>query len=556
MSFATFGLAGTIAGALALVALLYLLQRLRARRRVVHLPAAALWAQAMREAPARALGGRFRHWLAFALIVAIALALWLAAAHPQAAPAETGASRRFYLDNSALLAPAGELARAKRALLADVRATPAQRRAVFLGDAAGTRLLAPGESDSLLARRLDLVTAEARPSGFGAWLRRTGESGPGDTIRYYGGWPVLRDATPAAPRGTAVQPGYLARAVPDNRGIVALGATPARSGMAGRADILVAVAAARGESPSPSALRWTLDGKPFAPTSVENAGGGQYLVRNVAATGQVLQVTLAGNDGFPQDDAAALRLPDRTPLRVALLGGTPDVVRAAIAADGGLTIVPAASAQVAIGDAGATGSLALPALVFTDPARQGRAFAFAEPDNAAKGALADRLDELGLAQVDASAIADALGKPIGVDITQGARRRVGVWRALFAPDSPFALDAAMPIFLAQSLRWLGNADGWRPYAKAGAPIPDQSRLYGLPDRAGADLLGVATRIDAAPVALTDRAVTLAAADTSARPAVAPEGGALPADLPFVLLVLAAGLLLAAEWWLLQRGLIA
>ncbi|MHA4875138.1 hypothetical protein, partial [Enterococcus faecium] len=84
-----------------------------------------------------------------------------------------------------------------------------------------------------------------------------------------------------------------------------------------------------------------------------------------------------------------------------------------------------------------------------------------------------------LGQVDAGALADALHRPIGVDVRDAPRRSVSVWSALFGRGMPFAGSAAMPAFVTQSLHWLGGAGGWRPYAKAGAPLPDQSTLYGL-----------------------------------------------------------------------------
>ncbi len=64
-----FGLPLTIAGALVLAGIVYALQRLRAQPRVLRLPTAGLWAQAMRAAPVRVLGGRFRYWLAYLLIL-------------------------------------------------------------------------------------------------------------------------------------------------------------------------------------------------------------------------------------------------------------------------------------------------------------------------------------------------------------------------------------------------------------------------------------------------------------------------------------------------------
>ncbi|MEG3090250.1 hypothetical protein [Sphingomonas sp. PB1R3] len=529
MSFTQFGWPVTLGGMVALAGIVFLLQRLRARRRVLRLPTAGLWAQALRDTPVRVLGGRFRYWLAYLLILAIALLLWIAAAHPQAASVVSGGGlQRFYLDNSALMTGSGDLAAAKRALLADVRATPADRREVILGDAVGTRLLAPGESASLLSQRLDMVSAEMRPSHFAAWMAQA-DAG---TVRYYGAWGAARPAG----RLAGLRYGYLADPVPGNRGIVALGVTPAASGQVGKADLLVTVAAAHKPSPGAADLRWTTGGRGFAPSRVEPLGGGRFLARDIDATGQVVGVALTQGDGFAADDGAAIEVVDRRPIKLALLGGTPPAIREAVAADPSMLLVTAAQAQVVVGDARAVQAAGRPALVLSDAAAQ--AFTFAGSGEAERGAVALRLDDLGLAGLDAGALADALHRPVGVDIHDSRRRQITAWRAIFAPGSPFVQSPAMPIFVSRSLHWLAQRQDWQSVAQDGVD----------------PLAAPAAKRDQ-PVSLTDRATTLAAADTSPRPAVEHSGGAWPSDLPFLLLLFAAGTLLGVEWWLVQRRVI-
>lgn len=519
MSFASFGWPATVAGMIALAGIVFLLQRLRAERRVLRLPTAGLWAQAMRDTPSRVLGGRFRYWLTYLLILAIAVLLWLAVAHPQARPGEGDwRMQLFYLDNSALMTGGDDLAQAKRALLADVRETAVDRREVVLGDAVGTRLLAAGESVSLLSRRLDLVTGEARPSSFGAWLTRAGRGKA--SIRYYGAWGAVRDVRPVA----ALRYGYFAPPVPDNRGIVALGVTPAASGRVGKADALVTVAAAHGPAPTASELRWAMDGRGFTPARIEALGGGRFVARDLDATGALLSVALARGDGFAADDSAQVRLADRRPLRVALLDGTPPAVRTVVAADPSLAVVSADQAHVVVGSARAVRSIDRPALILSDPATQPQAFMFAGPGEADRGELAGQLDSLGLTGIDAGALADTLHRPIGVDARNGRQRLVALWAEIVGPASPFTQSPVMPIFVSRSLQWLGGREGGASLDKAEG--------------------------------LTDRATTLAVADASPRLAVESPGGAWPPDMPFVLLLLVAGSLLGVEWWLVQRRVIA
>ena len=551
MSFATFGLVGTIAGAVTLVGILFLLQRLRAQRRVIRLPTAALWAQAVGEAPARRLGARFRQWPGFLLLVLIALLMWLAAAQPQVEPDGPRGVTKFYFDNSALMTADGEFANARDALLADIGEAPPEGREVFLGDAVGTRLLAPGENISLLSRRLDLVETHEEPSHFREWVERQRRAGTlPSQIRYYGA-----AATAGLAGDTQPQMGYLSPPVPDNRGITGFGATPAASGDAAKADVLVSVAAASGALPTPDELRWTRNGAPVASPRLQAMGDGRYLWRDADADGAVLGVSLADGDGFAADDSARLRLPERRTIRVALLAGTPVTIRKAVAADPGLEIVGGDRAQVLVGNARATGSDTLPALVIETAASQPQAFVFAGPGEAGRSDVSTRIDEFGLARIDAAALADALGRPIGVDVADADRRTIGVWGEIVAQGSPLADGPALPLFVSQGLRWLANIDGWHPYSKAGEPMLDQSALYGLPTSGRADALGA---LEPAPetASLTDRAVTLAAARPLPSPSTVVEETSWPAAHPFLLLILAAGMLLAVEWVLFHRGRVA
>ena len=550
MSFAMLSWPVVAAGAAALAALLYLLQRLRARRRVVALATAMLWAQALEDAPLRVAGARFRYWLAYLLALAIALALWLAFAHPvpPARGAATG-QELFYLDASAALGGAGEWDAATRALLADVRAAPGDRRAVFLGDATGTRLLAPGEAVPLLARRLAGLTATARPSTFAAWLRDRAARSPGAVVRYYGAWPVARGAAQGLP--VTLTYGHLSRPVPGNRGIVALGAMPAASGRWGRADVLVEAPGVNGAA----ALRFTRDGRADS-LAVSALAPGRFLLRDVVADGTTLAVELRDGDGFAMDDRAALRLPDRRPVRVAIGAGVPGAIAAAVRADDAFAVTDPAQAQVVVALAGQAPA-DRPALVLGGS--EGAAFAFAGPGEGTGGDLAKRVDDFGLARVDAVALADALRRPIGVSVADAPVRRLTVWRELFDPRAGFARSAAAPLFVARGLRWLAGDEPWRPYVRAGADLPGPVAgwsgagvLPGTPaflDRAGE------TNIDGRPqtVSLLDPATTRMMADPASPPAISPGGATTLPDPWFMGLIALALLLLGAEWVLVRRG---
>lgn len=563
MNFVALPAWAVLAGALAIAAALALLQRLRRRRRVLQLPAAMLWRQAVQQAPARVLGGRFRHWPAYLLALLVALLLWLGVAQPRLTPVADARLQLFYLDASAAMQPGDRFARARRALLADAAAVAPVHRVVYLGDGAGSVLLEPGEPLALLARRLQGVAPMAAPSGFASWLAgvpaRAGAAPV--TLHHYG--PALAALRP--PAGVELVQGAVAAVVPGNRGIVALGASPAASGAWDRADVALETAAAAGPPPDLAALRFTRAGRAFVPV-VRTLAPGRFLLPDLPADGSELVVTLGQGDGFPADDRAALRLPARPRIKVALAPGVPAAIAAVVRADPALQASDAAGAEVAVGLAGDGFAPELPALRLADPAQQADTFVFAGPDTATPDELAQRLDALGLGQRDASALAEHLHRPVTLGLRPAPRRALSVWRTLFDPQAGFARARALPLFVSQSLRWLAAPQGWVPYAQAGTRLLDQSAVYGpVQDPVlAAHGLGDGLYLRAAgsqrvggrelSVSLIDRGQTLAAAAPvpAARASRPMSAAALP-DLLYPVLMLLAGLLLAVEGWLYLRG---
>jgi hypothetical protein len=570
VSFVSLPFWAVLAGAVALAALLFVLQILKARQKRVRIAAAGLWAHAARVAPLRVFRQKFLRWLAYLLILAIALLMWAAGARPEMTADRDAAHHVFYLDASVGLTGRDDFQRARRALIADVRATEPSRRAVYLGDATGTPLLRPGENIALLTRRLDGRRAQAFPSGFAHFVA----AGPVDPmvarspgkriiIHYYGAWPSGAAARPTA--GTEVVWGYLAEPIANNRGIVALGARPAASGAADRADILVQAVDARGAALSAEALRFSRDGRDMSVQTTVLTGGA-LMVRDVRADGSLITVRLTRGDDFPADDRAALRLPSRGVLKVALSIGAPLALREVVRLDAGLIEVPADQADVVVRRDGERFGASRPALVLTGTA--GPAFRLTYADSEDAPDLAADAESLGLSDLDAASIAQRTNRVIGVEAGAGPRRGLSVWAVLFEEGRGFTASADFPVFVSRSLWWLSDPRPWIPYAAAGTALVDQSDLYGLTaDRRIAaralngDLyVGAAGEIRigdlSTTVSLLDRTATLDAA--LPRPAevvvAAVRGPAV--DLLFTLLVLLAGLLLLLEWRLHQRGVLA
>ena len=119
------------------------------------------------------------------------------------------------------------------------------------------------------------------------------------------------------------------------------------------------------------------------------------------------------------------------------------------------------------------------------------------------------------------------------------------------------------MFISRSVRWLAGEPAWHPYLAAGRPLPNAT-VWSLAadvdpslDALGADyVLGAAGTVSSSrgdeAVALLSDAVTERNTGT---PLLASQAGGDFAGTGIVTwLILAALLLLGAEWYLYQRGL--
>lgn len=558
-----------IAGAVGLAALLFALQILKARQKLVRIAAAGLWAQAARVTPLRVFRQRFQRWSAYLLILTIALLLWIAGARPEMTPGRDAADHIFYLDASAVLMGRDDLAQARRALIADARNTDPARRAVYLDGAVATPLLQPGENLALLSQRLEDVKARPAPSSFahavaGRELDGAASSGRPSVIHYYGAWSGARTVAPSADRRLVY--GYLAAPTPDNRGVVALGASPAASGDAGRADILVEAIGADGRPLPADALRFSRDGRDVVADTLVRPDG-RLIVRDVVADGGLFTVRLARSDAFPADDKASLRLPDRGPVNVALSPGAPAAVVRAVKLNPAFSVTAPQDAQVVVRRSGERFGEDRPALIVTQSGDQPAivfTYGVEEPEPDLSGAL----DALGMSDVETQALARTTRRDVSAETRPGQQRSVAVWSALFDDGGGFPAAASFPVFVSRTLSWLVDAGPWVPYAQAGTDLTDQSDLYGLSsDRRIAEralngdlYLSQAgeTRIGdlRLAVSLTDREITMDAASAAPSDVVVTSVRGPAVDLLFILLVVIAGLLLLLEWRLHQRGAMA
>ncbi|MDE0419815.1 MAG: hypothetical protein OXK76_02870, partial [Gammaproteobacteria bacterium] len=496
--------------------------------------------------------------------LAICTLLWLAFAGPEAHEDRTSAYRVLFLDGSAHTAGGDDFERAVDKLKADLAGLPEGRREVIWGGARNIKLLKAGEDRLLLDRRLASLAPEAAPSALNEQLRLLSVPGVAPAALefvVYGRAPAEFAVIERLPTGTR-----LSRAIdyPDgesNHGIAALGVNPAASGRWDRVDLLIRIAG------TPDAvvgddMTVEVGGQPLGDDRLERLGDGLALVRDLAADGREVEVRLEASDELALDNTARLTLPTRRAVRVALADDLDPAIRHAIEADPGLTIIDE-DASVAIRVRGAAAFSGLPALEFAPAAGQATAFEIDYTGNdSAELALRASVTALGLDQIDAAGLAAEAQRPVGVQLRQAELPGISVWEELLAHYN-FTGSRSFPVFISRSVRWLAGEPAWHPYLAAGRPLPNATVWSLAADvDPSLDALGADYVLGAAGTVSSDRGDEAVAmlSDTvterrSGAPLLASQAGGDFAGTGIVTwLILAALLLLGAEWYLYQRGL--
>ena len=565
MSFANLPLLGVFAGIAALAGLLFVLQLLRIRHVEVAVPTTLFWRAAAREAPVRVLRGVFRHPLAYLLVLAICALLWLAFAGPEAAEDRAATYRVLYLDGSAHSAADDDYERAVDALQGDLAGLPEGRREVVWGGARNYKLLKAGEDRLLLDRRLETLAPEAAPSALNEQLRLLALSGAGpDSLEFviYGRAPADAGVVESLPPGIEVRRAIDYAEPADNRGIGALGVNTAASGSWDRVDLLIRIAGNLGVS-ADGALAVSVGGQSVADDRLQRLADGLVVIRDLPADGRTVEVRLEAADGLPIDDVARLTLPERNVVRIGLAGDLDPAIRHAIEADPGLEVATE-DASVVVRPRGSGAFDGLAALEFAPAADQATAFEIAYTgDDSAELALRASVAALGLDQIDAAGLATEAQRPVGVQLQHAELPGISVWSELLAQYN-FTGSRSFPLFVSRALRWLAGEPPWHPYLAAGRPVPSASQTWSSAtvnpafDALGAEyILGAAGTINPSEgveqaVALLSDPVTEGHTGTALD--VSEAGGGLAGTGLLTWFILAALVLLGAEWFLYQRGL--
>lgn len=560
MSFANLSGGAVAIGVAVLAVGLFLLQRLRVRYQPRRVVTTLFWKEALEEARARVFVRRFRHLLAYLFILLIASLLWFGFADPQWQQGDD-ADHVLLVDGSAGMGFGTRFADVLEAVKERVASLPRDRRSVILCGSRPQALLLPGEHERVLDRRLDGVAPEACPSTIERTLRSLVNARDTDrdlAIHVAGDGPVRAATRALLPKGVKVTRLASSPEREGNRGITALGVVPASSGAWDRVDVLAEV---RGDA---EGLVIEVDGRALPQGSAVSTPRGdakEVLVRDVAARGGVLTISLPPGDGLAVDDRASIRLPDRPRIKVALAASLTSALRPVLEADPGVEIV-VEGADVAVRKAGETTGGTIPALEWIAPDAQTEAILLRhERTLPSRQVLMDSFDRLGLEDVDTTDLATRTGRVISLGASPADRRGVSVWNTLLGQQYNFVHSRSFPLFIAASIRWLAGTEDFPSYVAAGEPVVgihgamttadgrtlDPAGSEFIPPAAGSYTQGSSTLV--ASLLDVDTTLGRAAAVDDEGETAAPTGAA---DALTIIALLALALL-CAEWVLYRTG---
>lgn len=472
MAFINLSTLGFVLGLLALAGALFALQRLRVRHREVPVETLLFWQAALEPARARVLTERFRHPWAYALLLLIATALWVALAQPERQG--SGERHLLLLDATARLEAPERFEATVDELRNALAELPRDAREAWWCGSGLELLLAPGEDLELLDARLAGRRAERCSPSVGraidAHLARVvdGEAGPW-TLWIAGDAPLSpldRERLGDAVGLQRLQPDLPA---PDGAGLTAMG-WRARVEQPGRMDLWITIEGERRGAARPLLVRGDGAQAPAAELEAGTDGSSRWWFRDVFADGSEARLELRDgggevwSDGLPSDNRVDWRLPDLRELWIALEPGLPPSVREAVVADPGLVPVDqtgsgpgAAVAVVRFADSDYGGGL--PALELTASTGDEPAFRLGVPRADDPVVVAEALvHQLALDQIDARALATVAGRSLDVRLDSGASRNLGVWAELFGDAYDWTQQRSFPIFCGAALRWLGGAE--------------------------------------------------------------------------------------------------
>lgn len=444
---------------LLLAGVLFGLQFLRVRHRRQEVVTVLFWQEAIEESRARVFVRRFRHPWAYVLFMGIGSAILLAWAGLKS-DREAEKDWVLLVDGSAGMSWGQRFDQSEDALKQQIDAYPKGARRVFWCGADRQLLLDRGEESVLLGERLLGLEPEATVSGFErACVFLAAEARERQTeIVLFGDAPVSSEVTALLPDHVSVRrAAALDRGKTESRGIRALGVASSSESYES-VDVYIRL--------NSGAVRpvFQLGGEPYEGEVRSLSGEGEWLLPVVPARGALFSVSLADGDDVVADDSASIRLPLRERIRVQVNPGLPVALQRLIDDDPSIELVVDAP-EVTVG----MKRPGVPSLTWVPDNGESEAFSITLDD--IEDDINEVLMRLGMGQIDGTALADATGKVIRVATVPGEVREVQFWDELLTTDYNFTDSMAFPLFVIESLRWLGGREPIDPYVHVGAEHP-------------------------------------------------------------------------------------
>lgn len=571
MSFANFSPFWVLAGLAGLAAILYLIQWLRVRYQEIPVITTLFWREAVEEAPVRVFWQRFRHWLAYLLILAICALLWISMADPQLDNEQDGQTHVLLLDGSAGMMRGDRFQTTVSALKEKVEKLSKNHRKVLWCGATVKTLLNPGEHSVLLDKRLQQLEPEAAPASIERQLRHLGMSqNTQQTINVlvYGDAPVRQQVLNLLPSSIKVQRASELSSATGNKGVTALGISESASGAWDKIDVFIKAQNDNGNQLGVNDLKITIDDQLLPNTRLETTKQGGFVLRDIDADGRLLAVRLTAEDSLVLDNLAQVRLPNQPLIKVLLSESLRSQLQPVLAADPAVELT-SENPDVVIRRRGENLAPDKPALEFVNAEQQEKSFLLTYPDDQqSTDVLSNAFQALALNQIDAMALAQASRRPIEVSVQSGSQWLFSVWQELLSDEYNFTQSRVFPLFMANSIRWLAGIKVWYPYVAAGQPLENHSlgHQQSFVDEQGRvfDTLGVsfiprqsgelATQ-NSKPlvVSLLDPTVTTGKTSSTLEVANTAETSFVESANLVTWLLIIALMLLLTEWYFYQKG---